>query len=88
MRDIIFRGNTYDDFLTIFGRDKQQFKKLDRLIKEVRRTPFEGSGKPEALRGNLSGYWSRRITHEHRLVYEVTDQAIVIVSCQGHYGDK
>ena len=88
MRDLTFRGGSYDDFLSIFTLDKKLFKKLDQLIKEVRRTPFEGTGKPEALRGNFSGLWSRRITGEHRLVYEVHDEAIVIVSCKGHYGDK
>ena len=88
MRDLTFRGKSYDDFLSIFALDRKLFKKLDQLIKEVRRTPFEGTGKPEALRGNLSGLWSRRITGEHRLVYEVRDEAIVIVSCKGHYGDK
>lgn len=59
-----------------------------RLIREIQRTPFEGTGKPEPLRGNLSGYWSRRITQEHRLVYRVTDEAVIIVSCRGHYEDK
>ena len=88
MRDLTFRGESYDDFLSIFASDKKLFKRLDKLIKEVRRTPFEGIGKPEDLKGNLSGLWSRRITEEHRLVYEVRDESIVVVSCRGHYGDK
>lgn len=57
-----------------------------KLLKEVQRTPFEGSGKPEALKHELSGLWSRRIDKEHRLVYEFTEEKIIIVySCKGHY---
>ena len=58
-----------------------------RLIEEYRRTPFEGIGKPEPLKGNLKGFWSRRITDEHRMVYEASDQEISIHALRGHYTD-
>ena len=60
-------------------------KKINELIKETRRTPFEGKGKPEPLRHNLAGFWSRRITAEHRFVYSVTDEALLIAACRYHY---
>jgi toxin YoeB len=65
--------------------DKQLLKKINLLIKECQRTPFEGTGKPEPLRDNLSGWWSRRITHEHRLVYKVEGEILVIAQCRYHY---
>ena len=73
--------------------DYQQWKRVDprihdkitRLINEIRRDPFHGTGKPEPLKGNWSGYWSRRITEEHRLIYHVTGDHVVIVSCKAHY---
>jgi toxin YoeB len=76
MRDVIFKGSSFDDF--IFGR-------IVKLVEEVRRTPFEGSGKPEPLKHQLKGFWSRRITSEHRLVYKATDTTIEIISCKYHY---
>ena len=68
--------------------DKKTFFKLADLIEEIRRTPFEGKGKPEPLKHGLKGFWSRRINQEHRLIYKVTENSIVIVSCNSHYGDK
>lgn len=65
--------------------DKKALKKINQLIKEILRTPFEGMGKPEPLRHGLAGSWSRRITGEHRLVYEVLDEVIVIQQCRFHY---
>ena len=65
--------------------DKQLLKKINLLIKECQRTPFEGTCKPEPLRDNLSGWWSRRITHEHRLVYKVEGEILVIAQCRYHY---
>jgi toxin YoeB len=60
-------------------------KRINALIKETSRTPFEGTGKPEPLRNELSGWWSRRIDQEHRLVYRVTDTALEIIQCRLHY---
>lgn len=68
-------------------RDKSVVKRINRLIKEIERSPFDGMGKPEALKGNLSGFWSRRITDEHRIVYAVEDNVVIIISCRGHYDD-
>ncbi|MCU0468947.1 MAG: Txe/YoeB family addiction module toxin [Arcicella sp.] len=65
--------------------DKKVYSKIIKLLKEIRRTPFEGEGKPEALKHNLSGFWSRRITQEHRLIYEVTDEIIRVISVRDHY---
>lgn len=68
--------------------DKSVLRKINQLLKECVRTPFEGTGKPEPLKGNLSGFWSRRINHEHRLVYEVQNQTLFIVGCRYHYGKR
>lgn len=65
--------------------DRAILRKLNALIEECRRHPFEGTGKPEPLRGDLSGFWSRRIDREHRLVYRVTPTALEIVQCRYHY---
>jgi toxin YoeB len=66
-------------------QDKKIVKKINSLIKDIKRDFFNGIGKPEPLKHELSGCWSRRITDEHRLVYEVTDYSIVIISCKYHY---
>ena len=65
--------------------DKKSFAKINGFIKEIMRTPFTGTGQPEGLKHDLSGCWSRRITKEHRLVYQVEQNTIVIVSCKYHY---
>lgn len=66
--------------------DRKICRKIVELIKDIDRNPFKGLGKPEALKHDLSGYWSRRINREHRLVYKVTNEEIVILSCKYHYG--
>ena len=60
-------------------------QRINSLIKQMLRTPFEGAGDPEALKHNWSGYWSRRINREHRIVYKVTDEAVITVQCRYHY---
>ncbi len=77
----------WDDYLWFQENDKKLLKRINTLIKEVLRTPLEGIGKPEPLKANLSGYWSRRINPEHRLVYEVLEDSIMIVACRFHYQD-
>ena len=62
-------------------------KKINQLVKDISRNPFEGIGKPEPLKGNLTGFWSRRIDGEHRLVDAVEDDKVLIFSCKGHYDD-
>ena len=67
------------------GQDRKTLKRINQLIREAQRTPFEGIGKPEPLKANLSGFWSRRIDDTNRLVYEADDLQISIVSCRYHY---
>jgi toxin YoeB len=85
MRTINFYGRSFDQYSEWAIQDKKIFQKLREIITEVRRTPFSGTGKPEALKHDLQGCWSRRITLEHRLVYRVTDDSITIISCYDHY---
>jgi toxin YoeB len=85
MRDIVFRGSAFDDFNDWSRADKNTFKRLIKLIEEARRNPFVGIGKPEPLKHQLAGCWSRRINDKDRLVYIVTDVAIEIISCKFHY---
>ena len=68
-------------------QDRKTLKRINALIKDAQREPYSGIGKPEALRENLSGWWSRRIDDEHRLVYRVEDGVLVIIACKGHYVD-
>ena len=82
---LIFADTAWEDYLYWQATDKKQLKRTNHLIKDIQRTPFEGIGKPESLKFNLSGFWSRRIDEEHRLVYTVTDEAILIASCRYHY---
>ncbi len=82
---LIFADTAWEDYLYWQATDKKQLKRTNNLIKDIQRTPFEGIGKPESLKFNLSGFWSRRIDEEHRLVYAVTDEEILIASCRYHY---
>jgi toxin YoeB len=82
---LAFGSNAWEDYLYFQSYDKKILKKLNDLIKETLRTPFEGTGKPEPLKANLSGYWSKRINDEHRLVYKVSGDYLIIASCKGHY---
>ena len=82
---ITFTEEAWEDYLWFQETDKKLLKRLNALIKEIKRIPFDGTGKPEPLKANLSGYWSRRISIEHRLIYKVSDDGIVIVACRFHY---
>ncbi len=77
--------DAWDDYLYWQATDKKALKRINALIRDIERQPFEGLGKPEPLKHQWTGYWSRRIDREHRLVYKVTDEAIVIVQCRYHY---
>ena len=77
--------DAWEDYLYWQRTDKNVLKRINELIKECLRTPFEGKGKPESLKASLSGYWSRRITEEHRLVYQVLNDRIHILQCRFHY---
>lgn len=77
--------DAWDDYLYWQKTDKKILNRINQLIKVVSRTPFAGIGKPEPLKGNLSGFWSRRINDEHRLVYAVEKNSITIIACKNHY---
>ncbi len=78
-------ANAWEDYLYWQKTDKKMLAKINELVKECLRTPFHGKGKPEGLRKNLKGYWSRRINQEHRLVYQVSETHIHIIQCRKHY---
>ncbi|WP_114939884.1 Txe/YoeB family addiction module toxin [Mucilaginibacter endophyticus] len=82
---IIFQSPAWEDYLYWQTTDKSVLKKINSLIKEIERTPYEGNGKPEPLKHNLAGWWSRRINLEHRLIYRVEADSIFILQCRYHY---
>ncbi len=82
---ILFSKNSWEDYTSWLIEDKKMLKKINELIKDIQHTPFEGKGKPEHLKYDLSGFWSRRIDREHRLVYQVKDDTIIIYACKYHY---
>ena len=82
---LIWSEKSWEDYLYWQSHDKKVLKKINTLLKDIKREPFDGLGKPEPLRYELAGCWSRRITDEHRIVYEVEDQDINIVSCRFYY---
>jgi len=75
----------WEDYLYWQKTDKKVLKRINLLIKDIKRQPFEGLGDPEPLKHNWSGYWSRRIDREHRLVYKVANESIIVVQCRYHY---
>jgi len=81
----IFADEAWEDYLYWQKHDKQMVERINKLIKEIQREPFTGIGKPEALKHALTGYWSRRITDEHRIVYRVEDSALLIAQLRFHY---
>lgn len=83
--DIFWDRSAWEDYQFRLRNDKKVLKKINRLIKECQRTPFEGTGKPEPLKENFSGLWSRRITGEHRLVYKIENSVMYIAQCRYHY---
>ena len=84
-RLLAWTDEAWKDYVYWQGQDKKTLKRINRLISDTKRTPFEGIGKPEALKENLSGFWSRRIDETNRLVYAVTDVHLTIISCRYHY---
>ena len=83
----VWFDEAWDDYLYWQAQDKKTLKRINALMKDIERSGFEGIGKPEPLKGNLSGFWSRRIDDVNRLVYRIKDGTIEIVSCRGHYDD-
>ncbi|RLP09764.1 Txe/YoeB family addiction module toxin [Propionibacterium australiense] len=83
---LVWDENAWDDYLWWRAQDRTGLKRINRLIVDVARNGNEGIGKPEALRHGLAGYWSRRITDEHRLVYRIDGERILVAACRYHYG--
>ncbi len=83
--NVSFKPVAWDQYLYWQATDKVIFKKINRLIEECLRHPFDGTGKPEPLKGDLSGLWSRRTSREHRLVYRATETTLEIAQCRYHY---
>lgn len=81
----VWENSAWEDYLYWQKTDKKMLNKVNELIKSCERTPFEGIGKPEPLRDNLKGYWSRRIDKEHRLVYKFENETLIIAQCRYHY---
>ncbi len=85
-RQLLWTESAWKDYCYWQGQDNKTLKRINRLITETLRTPFDGIGKPEALKENLSGFWSRRIDESNRLVYTVDDDYLTIIACRYHYG--
>lgn len=82
---VSFTENAWEDYLYWQNTDKKIVKRINELIKDIKRSPFEGMGKPEGLKFDLAGKWSRRITEEHRLIYQVEDERVIVFTCRYHY---
>ena len=80
-----FTEKAWEDYTYWFSHDKKKVARIHQLLKNIDATPYSGIGKPEPLKENLSGFWSRRINDEHRIVYVVEKETVVIISCRGHY---
>ena len=85
MRNLKFTDEAWNSYIYWQTQDRKTLKRINDLIKDAQRSPFEGIGKPEALKHSLSGCWSRRIDETNRLVYQVHDDELVIISCRYHY---
>jgi toxin YoeB len=85
--NLLFHAHAWEDYQYWLATDKATLRRLNTLIRDIQRSPFSGIGKPEALKADLSGYWSRRIDSEHRIVYRVEPDAVIIVQCCGHYSN-
>ncbi len=85
--NLTFTPSAWGDYQWFQQSDRKLLKRINHVIQDILRTPFEGIGKPEPLKGDLSGYWSRRINDEHRLVYTVKADVVFIIACRYHYGN-
>ena len=84
-RLLAWTNDAWADYVYWQGQDKKKLNRINKLITDTQRSPFEGIGKPEPLKENLSGFWSRRVDESNRLVYAVYDSHITIISCRYHY---
>ena len=85
---LLWDDRAWEDYLHWQGQDKKTLKRINALLKEMMHTPYEGTGKPEPLKGNLSGWWSRRIDDANRIVYKQDNDSIIIAACKGHYNEQ
>jgi toxin YoeB len=88
MSSITFADDAFEEYLYWQKQDKKILNKINSLLKEIQRQPFDGVGKPEPLKGDLSGKWSRRINDKDRLVYSYENDVVIVYQCKGHYSDK
>ncbi len=84
-RQLAWTDEAWSDYVYWQSQDKKTLKRINKLINDTKRSPFEGIGKPEQLKENLSGFWSRRIDETNRLVYALSDSYLTIISCRYHY---
>lgn len=82
---LLWEESAWEDYIYWQTQDKRTLKRINTIIKDIQRTPFDGIAKPEALKGNLRGFWSRRIDEVNRIVYKEQNGAIIIAACRGHY---
>ena len=85
MRNILFENVAFNDIAHWLKNDPRLLKKIIQLLENIQQTPYEGLGKPESLKHELQGYWSRRIDAEHRLIYRIEEHSIIVISCRYHY---
>lgn len=83
--NICFHASAFEDYIFFQKNDQKTVERINKLLKDIIRETFSGIGKPEALKHNLSGFWSRRISNEHRLVYTIKDNSIYVLQCRYHY---
>lgn len=84
---LLWEDRAWDDYLYWQTQDRKTLKRINNLVNDIKRNPFEGIGKPEPLRGDLQGCWSRRIDETNRIVYMIKDDAVCVISCRNHYQD-
>ena len=84
-RQLAWTTKAWDDYLILQEQDRKTLRRVNQLLRDTLRSPFEGIGKPEPLQRNLGGFWSRRIDEKNRLVYEVDDVCVTIIACRHHY---
>ena len=88
MRKLVFDDEAQHDIQALLVSEPKLVKKIFDLIADIQKHPFEGIGKPESLKHDLAGFWSRRVTDKHRLVYKITDDEVIVIQCKDHYEDK
>ena len=85
--NLLWTDEAWEDYLYWQGQDRKTLKRVNQIVRDIQRSPHAGIGKPEPLKGNLSGWWSRRIDGANRIVYRLKGDAVAITQCKGHYGN-